>query len=46
MGTPYEPERYIKPSSVAATVRFLVDAFPDVHLTDIAVRPRVEIARL
>lgn len=46
MGTPYEPERYIKPSSVAATVRFLVDASPDVHLTDIAVRPRVEIARL
>ncbi|MGA4508646.1 SDR family oxidoreductase [Propionibacteriaceae bacterium G1746] len=42
----YAPERYIRPESVALTVRFVVDAPADVHLTDIAVRPRVEIARL
>jgi NADP-dependent 3-hydroxy acid dehydrogenase YdfG len=38
--------RYIKPTSVAATVRFVIDSPADVHLTDIAVRPRQEIARL
>ncbi|RLP75032.1 SDR family oxidoreductase [Mycetocola tolaasinivorans] len=42
----YTPERYIQPSSVAAAVRFVVDAPADVQLTDIAVRPRQEIARL
>jgi len=45
-GAVYEPERYIRPSSVAAVVRFVVDAPRDVQITDIAVRPRVEIARL
>lgn len=42
-GAPYEPERYIRPTSVARTVRFVVDASDDVHLTDVAVRPRVEL---
>ncbi|MGO3146195.1 MAG: SDR family oxidoreductase [Leucobacter sp.] len=42
----YTPERYIKPSSVASTVRFIVDAPADAHLTDIRLRPRQEIARL
>lgn len=42
----YAPERYIQPSSVARTVRFVVDAPADVQITDIAVRPRQEIARL
>ncbi|MEV8338600.1 SDR family oxidoreductase [Leucobacter sp. NPDC077196] len=42
----YTPERYIRPESVARTVRFVVDAPADVQLTDIAVRPRQEIARL
>ncbi|MGW9022162.1 SDR family oxidoreductase [Leucobacter chromiiresistens] len=42
----YTPERYIRPQSVAGTVRFVVDAPADVQLTDIAVRPRQEIARL
>lgn len=45
-GGAYEPERYIRVESIAQTVRFVVDASPDVHLTDIAVRPRVEIARI
>ncbi|WP_449278296.1 SDR family oxidoreductase [Leucobacter sp. GX24907] len=42
----YEPERYIRPASVAGAVRFVVDAPTDVHITDIAVRPRQEISRL
>jgi NADP-dependent 3-hydroxy acid dehydrogenase YdfG len=43
-GAPYEPEKYIRPVSVAAAVRFAVDATPDVHITDVAVRPRVELS--
>lgn len=43
-GEPYEPERYIKPSSIAGAVRFVIDAPADVHITDVAVRPRLEIA--
>lgn len=42
----YTPERYIKPTSVASTIRFVVEAPADAHLTDIALRPRQEIARL
>lgn len=42
----YEADRYIRPESVALTVRFAVDAPADVQLTDLAVRPRQEIARL
>ncbi|QAB18180.1 SDR family oxidoreductase [Leucobacter muris] len=42
----YEPGRYITPASVAGAVRFVVDAPDDVQITDIAVRPRQEIARI
>jgi NADP-dependent 3-hydroxy acid dehydrogenase YdfG len=42
----YEPDRYITPASVAGAVRFVVDAPADVQITDIAVRPRQEIARI
>ncbi|WP_336651750.1 MULTISPECIES: SDR family oxidoreductase [unclassified Leucobacter] len=42
----YTPERYIRPSSVASAVRFVVDAPADVQITDLAVRPRQEIARI
>ena len=45
-GGVYQPERYIAPGTVASVVRFVVDAPPDTQLTDIAVRPRQEIARL
>lgn len=41
----YRPERYIRPESVAQAVRFVVDAPADVHLTDVAVRPRRELSR-
>ncbi|RJT88935.1 SDR family oxidoreductase [Cryobacterium melibiosiphilum] len=43
-GLPWEPERYIRPESIARAVRFVVDASPDVQITDVAVRPRREIA--
>lgn len=42
----YDAARYIRPESVAATLRFVVDAPADVQITDIAVRPRQEIVRL
>jgi NADP-dependent 3-hydroxy acid dehydrogenase YdfG len=42
-GRPYEPERLIDPTSVARAVRFVLDASDDVHLTDVAVRPRQEL---
>ena len=45
-GQPYTPERYITPESLAAAVRYVVDAPADVQITDVAVRPRVEISRL
>lgn len=43
MGLPYVVSDYITPDSIARAVRFVVDAGPDVHLTDIAVRPRVPV---
>lgn len=42
----YDAQRYIRPESIAETVRFVVDAPADVHLTDLVVRPRQEIARI
>ncbi|WP_105565075.1 SDR family oxidoreductase [Microbacterium halophytorum] len=42
----YTPDRYVRPDSVAAAVRFVIDAPADVHITDLPVRPRQEIARL
>ena len=42
-GLPWEPERYIQPASIARSIRFIVDASDDVQLTDIAIRPRVEL---
>ncbi|MBP2436524.1 SDR family oxidoreductase [Microbacterium amylolyticum] len=45
-GNHYTPERYIQPSTVAETVRTIVELPADAHITDIALRPRQEIARL
>ncbi len=45
-GEAYDPERYIRPESVAAAVRYVVDAPADVQITDLAIRPRREVARL
>lgn len=43
-GTDYRPEFYIDPSEVAKAVRLVVDAGESTQLTDVAVRPRVELA--
>ena len=42
-GLPWQPERYIRPESIARSVRFIIDAGDDVQLTDIAIRPRTEL---
>ncbi|WP_029150153.1 SDR family oxidoreductase [Microbacterium indicum] len=42
----YTPERYIRPETVAGAVRGLVDLPADAQITDVALRPRQEIARL
>lgn len=42
----YQRDRYIRPASVAAAIRYVVDAPADVQITDLAVRPRQEISRL
>ena len=44
-GGTYSPERYIRPESVAREVRHVIDAPADVQITDVAVRPRVEVRR-
>lgn len=40
LGNDYVPERYIRPESVAAAVRAVVDAGEDAQLTSVTVRPR------
>lgn len=45
-GGDYSPEHYIVPEEVAAAVRTAVDAGPSTQITDISVRPRVELADL
>lgn len=42
VGKPYRADEYIRPESVAAAVRTVVDATPDVQLTTVSVRPRTE----
>lgn len=41
LGNEYEPDRYLRPETVARAVRFVVDAPEDAHLTDLSIRPRV-----
>lgn len=38
-GDRYQPDHYLDPASVAAAVRYAVDAPPDAHVTDLTVRP-------
>ena len=42
LGNEYVPGRYIRPESVAAAVRAVVDAGEDAQLTTVSVRPRAE----
>ncbi|MBK1784636.1 SDR family oxidoreductase [Prauserella cavernicola] len=39
-GGDYDPEKYLRPDSVAAGVRTAVLASPDAHLTELTLRPR------
>lgn len=43
-GSQYFPEHYIDPVEVARAVRLAVDAGPSTQITDVAVRPRIELA--
>lgn len=43
-GGGFDAEHYIRPETIAAAVRYVVDAPPDAQLTDVAVRPRIELA--
>lgn len=42
-GEDYDADHYLDPASIARAVRFVVDAPEDAQITDIAVRPRVEL---
>lgn len=42
-GADYEPQRYIRPESVAAAVRAVVTATEDTQITTVSVRPRIEL---
>ncbi|MFE0020010.1 SDR family oxidoreductase [Amycolatopsis sp. NPDC059021] len=39
-GNDYDPDRYLRPESVAAAVRTAVTASPEAHLTEVVLRPR------
>lgn len=39
-GGEYDPEKYLRPESVAAAVAAAVTASPDAHLTELTIRPR------
>ncbi|MFI6029090.1 SDR family oxidoreductase [Amycolatopsis magusensis] len=39
-GNEYDPDRYLRPDSVAKAVLAAVSASPDAHLTELVVRPR------
>lgn len=43
-GKDYVPEHYIEPVEVARAIRLVVDAGESTQITDVAVRPRIEIA--
>lgn len=43
-GQEYNPDHYIDPVEVARAIRTVVDAGPTTQLTDVLVRPRIELA--
>ena len=43
-GQAYVPEHYIEPVEVARAIRTVVDAGPSTQITDVSVRPRVELS--
>lgn len=42
LGFPYEPERYIRPETIASAVALALRAGPDAQITELNVRPRRE----
>lgn len=44
LGTPYHPEHYIEPVEIAKAVRMVVAAGPSTQITQVDVRPRIELA--
>lgn len=42
-GWDYHPEHYIQPAEIAQAVRFVVDAGPSTQISNIDVRPRIEL---
>ncbi len=43
LGRAFEAERYIRPESVAETIRWAIHSSPDLQITNVDVRPRHEI---
>ena len=39
-GNNYNPDAYLRPESVAAVIRQAIEATPDAHIAEIAIRPR------
>lgn len=42
-GVPYQPERYLEPSTIAASVRYVVDASEEAMVESISIRPRIPV---
>jgi short-subunit dehydrogenase len=42
-GVPYQPERYLEPSSIAASVRYVVEASEEAMIESISIRPRIPV---
>lgn len=42
-GVSYKPGRYLRPSSIAASVRYVVDASEDAMIKSLSIRPRIPV---
>ncbi|NLA56210.1 MAG: SDR family oxidoreductase [Corynebacterium humireducens] len=42
-GREYRPEHFIEPAEIARAIRMVVDAGPSTQVTDVVVRPRIEV---
>lgn len=42
-GVPYQPERYLEPATIAASVRYVVDASDEAMIESISIRPRIPV---
>lgn len=44
LDTPFEPERYIQPQTVADAIVWVAESSPDVQITNLDLRPRQEVS--